>query len=88
VADEFDGIEIEEEGHKLDGLAETSETADEFAGIKIEAERELPTVASAPSEFGHKLAELLDKDRSPALHPSVAIEAEDDEPVLRLPDDD
>lgn len=64
--DEFDGIEIEEEGHKLDGATAHSE-ADEFDGIEIED--------SPPNEVDE--------------FDGIEIEVEgDDEPILRLPDDD
>lgn len=89
--DEFDGIEIEEEGHKLDGIEPEQESSDEFDGIEIESEGDMPLVSSEKTlGAGHKLTGLLDDERPASLTADKAIAAEedDDEPVLRLPDDD
>ena len=91
--DEFDGIEIEEEGHKLDGIASEPESSDEFDGIEIESAGsagDVPVDVSEPApSSGHKLAGLLDEELplSPAADKATA-EDDDDEPVLRLPDDE
>lgn len=90
VEDEFDGIEIEEEGHKLDDIESEQESSDEFDGIEIESEGDLPleSLETAPGA-GHKLAGLLDEERPASLTANNAtVEDDDDEPVLRLPDDD
>ncbi len=83
-SDEFDGIEIEEEGHKLDDHASDdefdgieieespSDSDDEFDGIEIEIEGDLDLVAST----------------SPRSQQSSSSPIDDDEPILRLPDDD
>ena len=94
VEDEFDGIEIEEEGHKLDGVATDAESSDEFEGIEIEVDGDLPVEpesSTKPPASVRKLSSPL-ADESPAAT-RVSIEAsladdDDDEPVLRLPDDD
>lgn len=89
VEDEFDGIEIEIEGHKLDGVTADREPADEFDGIEIEIEGELPVEAETPknnSEADHK-SSVLRAVEAPETSSAPAVE-EDDEPVLRLPDDD
>lgn len=93
--DEFDGIEIEVEGHDVEA---TSDDDDEFAGIEIEEEGELPIELPATPTVGagRKLAMLFDDDddqmKSGKSHsPLLAVQAadaDDDEPVLRLPDDD
>ena len=90
VEDEFDGIEIEEEGHKLDGIESEQESSDEFDGIEIESEGDVPLVSpeTAPGA-GRKLSGLLDDERPDDINADkAAAEEEDDEPVLRLPDDD
>lgn len=93
VTDEFDGIEIEVEGHKLDAVAGDSESADEFDGIEIEIEGELPVAAASltkPREIGRRFESLLSddaKNATPANSESLPAD-DDDEPVLRLPDDD
>ena len=69
VEEEFDGIEIDEEGHKLD--EPDGESSDEFDGIEIEVDGELPVAAETLS-----------------VKPGKAVADDDDEPVLRLPDDD
>ncbi len=90
VEDEFDGIEIEEEGHKLDGITSEPESSDEFDGIEIESEGDVPidSSESAPGA-GRKLAGLLDVERPVSLTANKATaEEDDDEAVLRLPDND
>lgn len=92
VEDEFDGIEIEEEGHKLDGIEVEQEPIDEFDGIEIEVEGELPVKSEPPPKpqpAKPKLSSLLSEEASAATRKAEAVpEDEDDEPVLRLPDDD
>lgn len=90
--DEFDGIEIEEEGHKLDPIHET-ESSDEFDGIEIEHEGTLPVKPQLPAAAsGPMLAALLEEDRraasSAAAGSAPGVADDDDDPVLRLPDDD
>ncbi len=90
VEDEFDGIEIEIEGHELDGIESEQESSAEFDGIEIESEGDasLESPESVPGA-GHKLAGLLDEERPASLTANNATaEDDDDEPVLRLPDDD
>ncbi len=93
VEDEFDGIEIEVEGHKLDEVAADSEPADEFDGIEIEVEGEMPVEAEAPTqprEGDRKFSTLLAEEVQEAtgLKADAPVADDDDEPVLRLPDDD
>lgn len=92
VEDEFDGIEIEEEGHKLDGIAADAEPVDEFDGIEIEIEGDLPVETKSPvkpREVDRKFELLLSDDAKTATPAkSDAPPDDDDEPVLRLPDDD
>ncbi len=89
VEDEFDGIEIEEEGHKLDGIESEQESSDEFDGIEIESEGEAPLESSETmTGAGRKLAGLLDDERPASLTADKPTAEDDDEPVLRLPDDD
>lgn len=93
VEEEFDGIEIEVEGHKLDANAGDAESPDEFDGIEIEVEGELPVEDAAPElplKADRKFAALATEKTSASIRsPSDAASAdEDDEPVLRLPDDD
>lgn len=93
VEDEFDGIEIEVEGHKLDGIAADSEPVDEFDGIEIEIEGELPVEPKAPvnpREADRKFSTLLTDEAQAAtrVKADAPLPEEDDEPVLRLPDDD
>ncbi|TXT36622.1 MAG: serine/threonine protein kinase-related protein [Planctomycetota bacterium] len=93
VEDEFDGIEIEEEGHKLDGIEAKEGSSDEFDGIEIEIEGELPVEPISPPQppLERKRTALL-LDESPAATSTSTAAAladdDDDEPVLRLPDDD
>ena len=91
VEDEFDGIEIEVEGHKLDDIELDAESSDEFEGIEIEVEGDAPLESqeTAPGA-GRKLTGLLDEEQPARLeadHATVADD-DDDEPVLRLPVDD
>ena len=93
VEEEFDGIEIEVEGHKLDSIETDFESSDEFDGIEIEVEGQLPVAAETPAKSpnsARKLAALLDEDTDgpPSIKPYKSIADDDDEPVLRLPDDD
>lgn len=94
VEDEFDGIEIEEEGHKLDGITADNEPVDEFDGIEIEIEGELPVETESPAkprEADRKVASLppdVAKNATPAKSGASPAADDDDEPVLRLPDDD
>lgn len=86
--DEFDGIEIEVEGHKLDHVTKPDESDDEFDGIEIEVEGELPVeppVASKRPTSERKFPSLLAAETR-STTPSAAAD-DDDEPVLRLPDD-
>ena len=69
IEEEFDGFEIEEEGHKSDEIDD--ESSDEFDGIEIEVEGELPVAAETFR-----------------IKPDKPVADDDDEPVLRLPDDD
>ncbi len=93
VEEDFDGIEIEVEGHKLDSVESVLDSPDEFDGIEIEEERPLPvdadTQAKSPGS-ARKRTPLLeeDGDRSPSIKPAKSAADDDDEPVLRLPDDD
>ncbi len=90
VEDEFDGIEIEVEGHKLDSIETDLESSDEFDGIEIEVEGQLPveTESSAkPREAGRKFSTLLAEEATRVKADAPLVD-EDDEPVLRLPDDD
>jgi serine/threonine protein kinase len=87
--DEFDGIEIEEEGHKLDGIQSEPDSSDEFDGIEIESEGDVPLdiseAAPGPTyRFAGSVAEVPPLSRTS----EKAAAEEDDEPVLRLPDDD
>jgi serine/threonine protein kinase len=87
--DEFDGIEIEEEGHKLDDIALDEGASDEFDGIEIEIEGDRPLkLPETVHTAGRKLAGLLDDDRPPSLITNPTAAEDDDEPVLRLPDDE
>lgn len=93
IEDEFDGIEIEVEGHKLDGTAADKEPADEFDGIEIEVDGELPVEAKAPTQprnVDRKFSTLLADETQEAtrVKAEASLPEEDDEPVLRLPDDD
>ncbi len=91
VEDEFDGIEIEEEGHKLDNIESEADASDDFDGIEIEIEGDMPLESSETVPVaGRKLAGLLDEEPLISLTADKAIaeEEDDDEPVLRLPDDD
>ncbi len=94
VEDEFDGIEIEEEGHKLDDIKVESDSSDEFDGIEIEIDGELPVEASAsqkPPPSERKRTSMHFEEPSPSASTSTAAtttDDDDDEPVLRLPDDD
>ncbi len=93
VEDEFDGIEIEEEGHKLDGIEAASDAADEFDGIEIEIEGDLPVEPESPAkprEVDRKFSTLLTEETQAAsrVKTETSPPEEDDEPVLRLPDDD
>jgi serine/threonine protein kinase len=89
--DEFDGIEIEEEGHKLDGVEAAADASDEFDGIEIEIEGELPVDTKSPEDSPpDRKRTTLQFDETPAAASAMtdAPPAADDEPVLRLPDDD
>lgn len=93
VEDEFDGIEIEVEGHKLDAIDSSVDSSDEFDGIEIEVEGELPVAAETLAKSTDSLrkhAPLLEKDGggTPSVKPAKSVADDDDEPVLRLPDDD
>ena len=92
VEEEFDGIEIEVEGHKLDSIETDLESSDEFDGIEIEVEGQLPVAAESsakPSEARRKFSTLLAEEAQEATRVKAdAPPADDDEPVLRLPDDD
>ena len=93
VEDEFDGIEIEVEGHKLDANEGGAESSDEFDGIEIEVEGDLPVEAERPVKprgGDRKTASLLAVEAQEATRakPEPPVADEDDEPVLRLPDDD
>ncbi|MFM9964664.1 MAG: serine/threonine protein kinase [Planctomycetaceae bacterium] len=83
IADEFDGIEIESDGEGIEI---------EFDGddIEIESEGNMPLEAPAiSSRSGSPLAERLNEARSDSLKTDTAVaDDDDDEPVLRLPDDD
>ena len=68
VEDEFDGIEIEEEGHKLDGIKADSDASDEFDGIEIEEE-------------GHKLDGKEASSESSDEFDGIEIEVEGELPV-------
>lgn len=83
IADEFDGIEIESDG---DGI----EIETEGDGIEIESEGDvqLEAPAKVPGS-GRQLAERLNEAPPVRLETKAAVaEEDDDEPVLRLPDDD
>ena len=92
--DEFDGIEIEEEGQNLSAVPDGDETSDEFAGIEIEVEGELPTPAEVPAPVAETTSPLTAvpdnaaTEKSPITRLPQPIVENDDEPVLRLPDDD
>ena len=68
VEDEFDGIEIEEEGHKLDDVRVESDSSDEFDGIEIEEE-------------GHKLDGSEASSDSSDEFDGIEIEVEGELPV-------
>lgn len=91
VEEEFDGIEIEVEGHRLDAHEADAESSDEFDGIEIEVEGPVEDAApEQPPKTDRKLAALV-VETSPSSvspQPDASPADEDDEPVLRLPDDD
>ena len=99
--DDFDGIEVESEGSGIPA----GDDDDEFDGIEIEEEGELPNElpVTPPSAEGRKFATLLDNDEDRDDHQTAshktsisekksgkkqAADFDDDEPMLRLPDDD
>lgn len=89
--DEFDGIEIEVEGHKLDAHDADAESSDEFDGIEIEVEGELLVEDAAPEpppKTDRKFAALATENVSGSASAQTNAASADDEPVLRLPDDD
>lgn len=91
IEDEFDGIEIEVEGHKLDAVAADSESADEFDGIEIESELPVETESPLkPSDVDRKFSTLLTEEAQEAnrVQADAPLADDGDEPVLRLPDDD
>lgn len=87
ATNEFDGIEIEVEGTKLDLKAE-----DEFEGIEIEHNGDEPAARREPpaARDRRKLAAILDESDQQECSRTMGAgtNEDDDEPVLRLPDDE
>lgn len=80
VEDEFDGIEIEEEGFKLEAIKAQAEASEEPGRIKADGEANATRPGSARKFSGNQTASQNSDQK--------ISEDDDDEPVLRLPDDD